>query len=75
MEDIMANCFVHYACLPKRGFSLYPGQSCWVTGWGDTTGGEGDPVLSEFLKQAPLSVVDFNTCRMETFWAAQFGCQ
>ncbi|KAM6203830.1 chymotrypsin-like elastase family member 1 [Sarcoramphus papa] len=34
MEDITANRFVRYACPPKRGCSLYPGQSCWVTGWG-----------------------------------------
>ena len=34
MEDIRANRFVRYACLPKRGCSLYLGQSCWVTGWG-----------------------------------------
>ncbi|KAM9273642.1 LOW QUALITY PROTEIN: putative serine protease 46 [Morus bassanus] len=36
-EDITANPFACYACLSKRGCSL-PGQSCWVTGWGDTTG-------------------------------------
>ncbi|CAN0164070.1 unnamed protein product [Bubo scandiacus] len=38
VEDVTANRFVHYACLPRRGSSLHPGQSCWVTGWGDTTG-------------------------------------
>lgn len=38
MEDITANRFVRYACLPRRGCSLYPGQSCGVNGWGDTTG-------------------------------------
>lgn len=32
MEDITANGFVRYACLPKRGCSLYLGRSCWVTG-------------------------------------------
>ncbi|XP_009706408.1 PREDICTED: LOW QUALITY PROTEIN: chymotrypsin-like elastase family member 1, partial [Cariama cristata] len=70
MEDITANRFVRYACLPKRGCSLYPGQSCWVTGCGDTTGREGNLVLSEVLKQARLSVVDFNTCSLETFWGS-----
>ncbi|KAM6130241.1 LOW QUALITY PROTEIN: chymotrypsin-like elastase family member 1 [Phoenicopterus ruber ruber] len=70
MEAIRATRFVRYACLPRRGCSLHPGQSCCVTGWGDITGGEGDLALSEVLKQARLSVVDFTTCCLETFWGS-----
>ncbi|XP_054061417.1 chymotrypsin-like elastase family member 1 [Rissa tridactyla] len=38
MEDLTAPRFARSACLPRRGCSLHSGQSCWVTGWGDTTG-------------------------------------
>nr|XP_028584363.1 chymotrypsin-like elastase family member 1 [Podarcis muralis] len=38
VEEITANRFIHYACLPKRGSFLRPGHSCWVTGWGGTRG-------------------------------------
>ncbi|XP_020652514.3 chymotrypsin-like elastase family member 1 [Pogona vitticeps] len=66
--DIMANRFIHYACLPKRDSFLHPGYSCWVTGWGGTRGGKENFTLSEVLNQANLPVIDFNTCHLKKFW-------
>ncbi|XP_019357815.1 PREDICTED: elastase-1-like [Gavialis gangeticus] len=68
VEDIVTNHFIHYACLPKRDSFLRPGHFCWVTGWGDTQGGNKNLTLSRVLNQAKLPVIDFNTCRLQKFW-------
>ncbi|KAL8186862.1 UNVERIFIED_CONTAM: hypothetical protein K2H54_016987, partial [Gekko kuhli] len=50
VEDIMANKFVRYACLPKIDIFLHPGHFCWVTGWGGTRVGEAmQALLTELL--------------------------
>ncbi|XP_034993398.2 chymotrypsin-like elastase family member 1 [Zootoca vivipara] len=72
VEDITANRFIHYACLPKRGSFLRPGHSCWVTGWGGARGGKDENFsLSEVLNQAKLPVIDFNTCHLKKFWGSK----
>ncbi|XP_015271175.1 PREDICTED: chymotrypsin-like elastase family member 2A, partial [Gekko japonicus] len=68
VEDIMANKFVRYACLPKIDTFLHPGHFCWVTGWGGTRGGKENLTLAEVLNQAKLPVLDFNTCHDKKFW-------
>ncbi|XP_054838372.1 chymotrypsin-like elastase family member 1 [Eublepharis macularius] len=68
MEDIPANKFIRYACLPKTEAFLRPGHSCWVTGWGCTRGRKENLTLAEVLNQAKLSVIDFNTCHHKKFW-------
>ncbi|XP_066477486.1 elastase-1-like [Tiliqua scincoides] len=71
MEDIKANRFIHYACLPKRESFLRPGHSCWVTGWGGTRGEKENLTLSEVLNQANLPIIDFNTCHLKKFWGSK----
>ncbi|XP_044275995.1 elastase-1-like [Varanus komodoensis] len=66
--DIVANRFIHYACLPKRDSFLRPGHACWVTGWGGTRGGKENFTLSEVLNQAQLPIIDFHTCQLKKFW-------
>ncbi|XP_078497127.1 elastase-1-like [Lissotriton helveticus] len=66
--DIMANHFIHYACLPRRENVLRPGHFCWVTGWGDTRGGKENLTLSEVLNQVKLPIIDFKTCKQKKFW-------
>ncbi|XP_060097041.1 chymotrypsin-like elastase family member 1 [Heteronotia binoei] len=68
VEDIMANKFVRYACLPKIDAFLHPGHFCWVTGWGGTRGAKENLTLAEVLNQAKLPVLDFNTCHQRKFW-------
>uniref|UniRef100_A0A8D2JHJ4 Peptidase S1 domain-containing protein n=1 Tax=Varanus komodoensis TaxID=61221 RepID=A0A8D2JHJ4_VARKO len=63
--DIVANRFIHYACLPKRDSFLRPGHACWVTGWGGT---RENFTLSEVLNQAQLPIIDFHTCQLKKFW-------
>ncbi|KAE8591378.1 hypothetical protein XENTR_v10018430 [Xenopus tropicalis] len=67
-EDIITTHFIHYACLPKKEMAMHPGHFCWVTGWGDTRGGQGNVTLSEVLNQARLPIIDTKTCRHKKFW-------
>uniref|UniRef100_A0A8D0GFS2 Peptidase S1 domain-containing protein n=1 Tax=Sphenodon punctatus TaxID=8508 RepID=A0A8D0GFS2_SPHPU len=68
MEDIIANQYIRYACLPKRDSILHSGHFCWVSGWGDTRGGKANLTLSEVLNQAMLPIIDFRICHLKKFW-------
>ncbi|XP_048843122.1 elastase-1 [Brienomyrus brachyistius] len=60
--------YVGYACLPRKESTPQAGHYCWVTGWGDTRGGEENVTLAEALNQARLPIIDFNTCKQKKFW-------
>ncbi|XP_076004105.1 ovochymase-2 [Genypterus blacodes] len=54
-------------CLPKPGAVVPAGKFCFVTGWGDEKGNL-FPKVSEKLNQAPLPIVDFQTCSKPAYW-------
>ncbi|XP_016403225.1 chymotrypsin-like elastase family member 2A, partial [Sinocyclocheilus rhinocerous] len=66
--DIQTSNFIRYACLPRKQINLKPGHYCWVTGWGDTRGGNENVSLAEALNQARLPIIDYMTCRQKKFW-------
>ncbi|XP_068935043.1 chymotrypsin-like elastase family member 2A [Petaurus breviceps papuanus] len=55
------------ASLPPAGTVLPNNYACFVTGWGllETNG-----VASDILQQAPLPVVDFDTCSLSSWWGS-----
>ncbi|XP_062243272.1 ovochymase-2 [Platichthys flesus] len=55
-------------CLPEPGVVMPAGRSCIVTGWGDEKGSL-IPQVAQKLNQAPLPIVDFETCSKPEYWS------
>ncbi|MEQ2224986.1 Elastase-1 [Ilyodon furcidens] len=65
--DAVLNNYVQLGVLPPSGQVLSHNHPCYITGWGRTqTGGS----LSAQLKQAYLSVVDYQTCSSSGWWGS-----
>ena len=51
---------VQLVCLPEDRFSLEPGKTCYITGWGTLAAGGSQP---EYLQEASVPIVSQGQCR------------
>ncbi|XP_059426085.1 elastase-1-like [Carassius carassius] len=65
--DATLNKYVQLATLPPSGQVLPHNNPCYITGWGLTSNGGSS---SDVLIQAPLPVVNYNTCSRSDWWGS-----